>query len=612
MTNDYIYAVYELQSLFSRLLTNTMPASSNISKMFRAKETYYVRKIIEQLAHLKVVNYDSTLKHEIMQNCVNHAIELTAVYAQYLEVGERDDRNDRGILNDPEPIANQEPTIPYIQSIIDNIIETNEADDKGIGTFTPSDIRNIRTSEVSPASTKSIIEANDEEEEDYKRDSVQLNLPSAAIVDYNIDNVIFVRSVIHDDVIYILPRYALKVREFSDRPNGELYLTIGYADVCVFTESKLSVSEAKEYIVRLEKTIATNALDPRTVDLKSKGGIPVLTLQGYNWREYCEREECKISTPEKDRNVILRGGFKIARNTPDDLDHVELNWDNPYPFHAFKLPDSDYVLVPTCAPDDSDYKVSAYDIIRYLPKGLIDKEGIAVNNIWGLEETLNDCTMSFKISDALKIARISNPQSTPIEALMIRGVQKGCVLLTFDMSAIDDGPDSTFLEFRRLMKFPTFDQLDQKRDNYINMDIGHWGLTKYFFSCRNSIQSKMFEGCRLSATTFESLMLSIYNISPIGEFEDFIHDFINEGFPEDSDTISWVIREKEIEWEELQEYKDNCTPLYVACLLHTLGNFEFYYTEWGKVYLYELKSGVYPDIEAYPLTLKLIRRVDDE
>lgn len=165
MTNDYIYAIYELQSLFSRLLTNTMPASSNISKMFRAKETYYVRKIIEELAHLKVVNYDSTLKHEVMQNCANYAIELTAVYAQYLEVGESDDRNDWGILN--IPTSNQEPTIPHLQSIIDNFIEANDADGNAIDFHHPD----IQTPGFSPVSIQSVIDANkandDEEEEDY-------------------------------------------------------------------------------------------------------------------------------------------------------------------------------------------------------------------------------------------------------------------------------------------------------------------------------------------------------------------------------------------------------------------------------------------------------------
>lgn len=606
MTNDYIYAIYELQSLFSRLLTNTMPASSNISKMFRAKETYYVRKIIEELAHLKVVNYDSTLKHEVMQNCANYAIELTAVYAQYLEVGESDDCNDWGILNDPDPIANQEPTIPYLQSIIDNFIEANDADGNAIDFHHPD----IQTPGFSPVSIQSVIDANkaNDEEEDYKHDSAQLNLASAAIVEYNMDNVIFVRSVIHDDVIYILPRYDLKIREDSHSPNGELYLTIGYADVCVFTESKLSVGEAKKYIIRLEKTIATNALDPRAVDLKSKGGIPVLTLQGYNWREYCEREECKIFTPEKDRNVILRTGFKIARNTPDDLDHVELNWDNPYPFHFWDLPDrhSDYVLVPTCASDDGDYKVSDYDLIRYLPKGLIDKEGIAVNNIWGLEETLNDCAMSFKIFDALKTARISNPQRTPLDVFMVRGVKKGCVLLTFDMIAIDHGPDSTFVEFRRLMTFPIFDQLDQKKDNYIDMDIGHWGLTKYFFSSRSSIQSKIFEGCRLSATTFKSLMLSIYNISPIGEFEDFIRTFVKDESPVDDDRgyKEWCFYN--VNWADFQHLKDKDTlSLYVAHLLYSLGSFEFYYHQESEVCLYSLKSNTYDDAGTHSLKLEL-------
>lgn len=604
MTNDYIYAIYELQSLFSRLLTNTMPASSNISKMFKAKEVYYVRKIIEELAHLKVVNHDSTLKHEIMQNCVNHAIELTAVYAQYLDVDGNDGLSEWGTLNTPTP--DQEPNIPYIQSIIDNFVENDKDEQDGNAIdFHHPDIRNIRIPE--PSNDKS-EPSNDKEdnkgEDEYKHDSAQLFLPDAATVEHDIDGVIFVRSVINDDVIYILPRHLFKTKcTWGMAPNEAPHLMIG--ELCLYYKHpEVTMDEAKKYILRLEKTLAINALDPRTVDLKSNGEILILTLQGYDWRKWIEKT---------DGNGLmrLRPGFEIHVNNKEQFKYIAHTWESDTtPFNHFELHDSAYVLVPTYTPQYCTYKVTDYDLVRCLPKPCnLDIE--EAENIAHLQSIFDEYARDFNISDAIKIAEMSNPLETPRGCLMVGGVQRGSRLLNFDMEAIDSGLGSTFKNFRDFMKFPAFDHLDQKKDGYINMDIGHWGLNKYFFT--TSSKSKMFEGCRLSCTTFESLMLSIYNISPVGRFEDFIYDFINDESKVDDDLgykSWWFYKTK---WADFQHLKDEDTrSLYVAHLLHSLGSFEFYYREYGEVYLYELKSETFEKPDTYALKLKLIRQVEDD
>jgi hypothetical protein len=537
--------------------------------MFRAKETYYVRKIIEELAHLKVVNHDSTLKHEIMQNCVNHAIELTAVYAQYLDVSEDDGFSNWVPLNTPAPEST--PSIPDIQSIIDNFVESNKKGEED----------------------EEEENGSAEDDHDYKYDSAQLYLPDAATVEHDIDDVIFVRSAINDNVIYILPRHLFKLSHMDSDETP--FLIIG--DVCVLINLELDLNEAKKYLIRLEKTLAINALDPRAVDLKSDGDIPILTLQAYDWR-------IRYARAYEHDPIALRAGFEIHNNTA--LGSRALNDAH---FNAFELQDTRYVLVPTHTPEDSSYKLTDYNFVRCLSKGACDID--SVENIEHLQDTLDEYSSDFIISDAIKIAEMSNPLETPNDCLAVGSVQRGSTLLNFDMTAIDGHLGSTFKKFRSLMKFPTFDHLDQKKDNYIDMDIGHWGLTKYFFTIPlSNIRSKMFEGCRLSCTTFESLMLSIYNISPIGEFEDFIYNFIHAESKVD-DALgykSWWFYKRS--WADFQHLKDEDTlSLYVAHLLHSLGTFEFYYRECGEVYLYELKA--HEETDTYALKLKLIRQVNE-
>ncbi len=247
--NDYILTQYELKKLFKGVLDYELPPGSELSRSFVVGEQYYLTELLEQLALLTTVGHASTEKFTIMNECSSVIANLAFLYSSNLPIN-----------YDPE-FEKCDPSEGKVKTDIDGVLNAENTDLSGETEF------------------KHDIDGG------YSSEKVNKTLNKQ----YDISEVIFVRSLFDNNVLYIIPKATINIVQEDLNEDGTSALIFGLVrpdgSNLVLAPLFYLPNMDERGLIEIEALLALSAINPKNLYsigvlsyYRNKLNIPILTL----------------------------------------------------------------------------------------------------------------------------------------------------------------------------------------------------------------------------------------------------------------------------------------------------------------------------------------------